>query len=566
MPGSLVGDFISDPRRPGNNFVQGFEIVLGLVVVATFVAALAEKLRAPAPSLLALAGLAVGTIPGVPDVHLSPQLVALGVLPPLLYAAATDVAVSELIPVLRSVSVLAVGLVAASAVAVCVVAHTVFPQVSLTTGLVLGAVLASTDPIAVGALARRLDLPPRLLALVQGESLLNDATSLVLFRVAVGLAAAGSGASVLGTTSVFLRLGAGGALVGLAAAVLNRSLRRRVHDPVVETVMALVVPYAVYVAAESLGTSGVTAVVVAGLQLGQRAEDLDVSSARTRLQISTVYSVTQFLLESAIFAVIGLQLPTLIRRLSGADRHFVLGSLAIIAVVISVRALWIYPTAFIPPLVRRLRRREPTLASPEPNWPRWQVPTVICWVGTRGVVPLTAALSIPLTIRSGDAFPHRDLLLVLTSSCILITLVVQGLTLAPLVRRLGVVDDPATRRREQAQARLTSVHAAIARLDELLDLEAVPEVVTSQLRIELHQRLARAKAALDATRTDQPTVDGRRLASRLDPDLTYRAVRRDLLAAEAAALFSLRDEGLITESVRRQVQRALDMQEIELEE
>ncbi len=542
-----------------------FEIVLCLVVVATVVAAFADRLRAPAPSLLALVGLAVGAVPGVPNIEISPEMIAVGVLPPLLYAAAAEVAVSELIPVLRAVSVLAVGLVAASAACVGVVVHVVLPQISLTSGFVLGAVLASTDPIAVGALARRLELPPRLLALVQGESLLNDATSLVLFRVAVGIAVAGTGASVLGAAASFVRLGVGGALVGLTAAVLSRWLRRRVYDAVLETVMALVLPYAVYVAAESLGTSGVTAVVLAGLQLRGRATDLGVSSGQTRLQIATVYSVVQFLLESVVFAVIGLQLPMLLHRLSGSDRHFALGLLAIVTVVIGVRMLWVYPIAYIPALAQRLHARDPAAGPAGSRQPRWQVPTVICWAGTRGVVPLAAALSIPLTIQSGVAFPHRDLLLVLTTGCILVTLVVQGLTLAPVVRRLGVAESPARRRREQAQARHEAARAAIKRLDELRDLEAVPEVVSAQLGDELRHRLSRTQAELDL-------VKGRHDASAESlpvphprVDVAYRAVRRDLLAAEAAQLLRLRESGVITESVRRHVQRSLDIQESELD-
>jgi len=546
--------------------VRGFEIVLGLVVIATIVAALAERLRAPAPSLLALAGLAIGIIPGVPEVQLNPQLVALGVLPPLLYAAATDIAVSELLPVLRSVSVLAIGLVAASAAAVGLTAHAVFPQVPLATGFVLGAILASTDPIAVSALARRLHLPAPLLALVQGESLLNDVTSLVLFRVAIGIAVLGTGASVLGSVASFARLGAGGALVGLAAAVVSRALRRRVHDPVLETVIALVLPYAVYVTAESLGTSGVTAVVFAGLQLGRRAGELEMSSGRTRLQIAIVYSVIQFLLESVIFAVIGLQLPTLVRRLSGDDRHFVLGSLAIVAVVIGVRVLWVFPTAYVPHLLRRLRYRGPRFGPDPLARPRWQVPAVICWVGTRGLVPLTAALSIPLTIRSGAPFPHRDLLLVLTSSCILITLVVQGLTLAPVVRRLGVTEDPDERRHEEAVARHDAARAAMARLDELLDLEAVPEVVIVRLREELQHHMRRTEAAAQAAAVGPVATDGSTSTSQAATELVYHAVRRDLLAAEAAELLRLRAAGSITEAVRRRIQRSLDTRESELED
>ena len=528
--------------------MRGFEIVLALVVVATVVAALAERLRAPAPSLLVLAGLAIGSIPGVPDVQLRPEVVAIGVLPPLLYAAATDVAVGELRSVLGSVSTLAVGLVAASAVAVAVVAHAVFPQMSLATCFVLGAVLASTDPIAVSALARRMHLPPRLLALVQGESLLNDATSLVLFRVAITVATAGASVSALDVSWQFLRLGGGGALVGYVAARLAGQLRRRIHDPVLETVTALVMPYAVYVAAEALGTSGVTAVVLAGLHLGERERGTGLSSGPTRLQIANVYGVVQFLLESVMFAVVGLELPAVVRRLVGADQDFVLGALAVFAVVIGVRVLWVYPGAYLPHWLRGPRDDGADVLT-------WRVPMVISWSGTRGVVPLAAALSIPLTV-SGAPFPHRDLLLVVTTSCILLTLVVQGLTLQPLVRRLGVTDDPAGRVRDEALARHAAAGAALRRLDELVDLEAASEVVAAPLRSELQDELARTQSALDATepQSSDPATDQ-------DQHASYRAVRRDLLAAEAAELQRLRDQGLISEIARRRVQRYLDIRE-----
>jgi Na+/H+ antiporter len=521
-------------QRFSGGFVRQFEIVLGLVVVATVVAAFAERFRAPAPSLLVLAGLGIGLIPGVPAVQLSPHVVALGILPPLLYAAATDVAVGELMSVIRPVVALAVGLVAVTAFLVAATTHAVFGTVTLATGFVLGAVLASTDPIAVSALARRLRLPPRLLALVQGESLLNDATSLVLFQVAVGLVTASDRPDPLRVTWQFARLGGGGALVGLVAALLVRQLRRRVHDPIIDTVIALLTPYAVYVVATLLGTSGVTAVVLAGLRLGERERALELSRGRTRLQIATVYGVVQFLLESVVFAVIGLQLPTLIRGLPSGDRSFVAGGLAVVGVVLAARAVWVYPASYLPYLLGRV------LGRSRADLPGWQVPTVISWVGTRGVVPLAAALSIPETVAGGAPFPHRDLLLVLTTSCILITLVVQGLTLAPLVSGLGIAETPAARDRDEALARQAMLQTALNHLD-LVAAEAAPEFVTGALREELERRGVR----------DEPA---------------YRAVRRDLLAVEAAELLRLRDEGKISEAARRRVQRELDVQEAALEE
>ena len=348
-------------------------------------------------------------------------------------------------------------------------------------------------------------------------------------------------------------------MIGVAAALLVRFLRRRLQDPVLETVTALIVPYAIYVLAEISSTSGVTAVVFAGLFLGVRERSFGLSRGPARLQIATVYAVVQFLLESVVFAVIGLELPVLVRRLAGADQHFALGALAVTATVIVVRALWMYPSTYLPYWLGRVRRH-----SAASTRPPWQVPTVITWVGTRGVVPLTAALSIPLTVDSGGPFPHRDLLLVLTISCILITLVVQGLTLAPLVDHLGVIEEPSRRTHDELVARDVAAQAALARLDELLDVQAVPQIVAIRLRGELEQRALRDQQRLAAYEASAETADA--TAWRRSDDEAYRALRRDLLAAESIELRRLRDNGQISEATRRTVQRSLDIQETALDE
>ncbi len=548
--------------------MRSVETVLALVVLAVVVATFAGRLRIPAPSLLVLAGVAVGLVPGVPVVALDPAAVSLVVLPPLLYAASTDLALGELRAVLRPVVVLAVGLVAASAVAVAVTVHLVSPQVPLAAGFVLGAALASTDPVAVSALARELDLPPRLLALVQGESLLNDASSLVLFQVSVAVAAAGTGVQLLPAAGQFVRLAGGGVLVGLVLAVLAGQVRRRSQDPVLETAVAVLTPYAVYVAAQTVSASGVTAVVVAGLYLGDRG--LRLSSGRSRLQIATVYSVLVFLLESVVFAVIGLELPALVRRLPAGEDAFLPSALAVFAVLVLTRVLWVYPVAYLPGRLRGLFRRRGTgglpLAAGGTRFELpWQVPAVVSWAGTRGVVPLAAALSIPLVTRSGAAFPHRDLLLVLATGCIVATLVVQGLTLGPLVRRLGVAQDSRTGHQQEALARHAAVTAALVRLEELTDVDAVPRIVAERLQRELSARLERTRQHLDAV--EQHSGDATGAASHPDGDfvdsssMAYRHVRQDLLATETARLLELRDEGQISEAVRRRVQRLLDVEE-----
>ncbi len=354
------------------------------------------------PSLLVLAGLAVGLLPGVPPVHVNPHLLYFVVLPPLLYAAAVDLVLADLRAVARSVSVLATGLVVASAVVVAYVVHLCRPEISWRVGLVLGAVLASTDPVAVAALARRLGLPPRLLALVQGESLLNDATSLLLFRVVVGGVVAGHFAGPTSLLLQFVWLGVGGALIGIVCALLVKVLRQHTHHAGAHSLLVILTPYPVFVLAELAHTSGVTAVVAGGLVLSH----LHLGPA------SGVRKTLVFGLESVVFAAIGLQLPTLVRDLPSDEQGFALAALAITGALLATRLLWVFGT------VRR-----------------WRVVAVATWAGTRGVVPLVAALSIPVSLDGGMPFPHRPLLLVLATTCTAITLVVQGLTVGPLVRR-----------------------------------------------------------------------------------------------------------------------------------
>ena len=443
--------------------MHSIEIVLALVALGTVGAAFANRLRIPPPSLLVLAGLIVGLLPGVPAVRVSPDVVSFVVLPPLLWAATDDLPWRDLRAVWRPVTVLAVGLVLASAGAVAGVL-TAVTAVPLSMAFVLGAVLASTDPVAVSALGRRLSLPPRVQALVQGESLFNDATSLVLFQIAVSFAVGGSAAVGVGGVlwhgaAQFVVLAGGGALAGGVIAAVVMAVRRRITDPVLESVVALVTPYAAYVLGTALHVSGVTAVIVGGLVVGtQRAR---ITTAATRLQVHAVYQTVIFLLESVVFSVIGLELPTLVSDLGQAG-PWPLVALAIAATLLVTRVLWVFPL-WAGRQWRQGRRR-----------PSWAVPAVVSWAGTRGVVPLAAALSIPLTTSSGAPLPQRDLLLVLAVTVIVISLIVQGLTLEPLVRRTAVTQPTASTQQEDAAARLRLAEAGIARLDELAASEEVP--------------------------------------------------------------------------------------------
>ncbi|MFI6845589.1 Na+/H+ antiporter [Kitasatospora sp. NPDC050467] len=504
--------------------------VLLLVVLATAVATGARRWRVPAPSLLVLAGLAVALIPGAPALHIAPETIGLVVLPPLLYASAEELSLRDLRAVWRPVTVLAFGLVLASAATVGFLAAALTP-LPASMAFVLGAVLASTDPVAVTALGRRIALPGRVQVLVQAESLFNDATSLVLFRVAVTIAVATGAVGWQAAGGQFLLLAGGGCAIGAAVAGAVALIRRRTTDPVLETVIALVTPYGAYVLAESAHTSGVTAVVVAGVLLGRSGHRL--SDARIRLQLHAVYAVVIFLLESVVFSIIGLELPTLVKELPSGSGLWPLQALALAAVLIGLRVVWMLPLS--------------AAVKPSGGRPSWRVASVVAWAGTRGVMPLAAALSIPLATDAGQGLDGRPLVLVLTTAVVVFTLVVQGLSLAPLVTRSGLALAPEHTAREEAEARAVIARAGLSHLDQLTDLESIPDHVLDRVRRGLEARLRHADEPDDTAGADV-------LAA-------YRDVRREVIAVQSSELHRLYDDHRISDTTLRQLQRDLDLEE-----
>jgi Na+/H+ antiporter len=514
--------------------VRAVETVLFLVVLATVMAAFARRIRVPAPPVLVLAGVAIALIPGTPDIEVTPSVVSLVILPPLLYAAGEELSWRDLRLVWRPVTVLAVGLVLASAAAVGAV--TVWTT-ALPAGLafVLGAVLASTDPVAVAALGRRLSLPSRLQTLVQAESLFNDATSLVLFRVSLGVALAGS-VSWGHVATEFGVLALGGAAVGAVVAAGVAVIRRRTEDPVLESVIALVTPYLAYVLAEQVHGSGVTAVVVASVTLGALRPKL--TNPRIRLQLAAVYPTVIFLLESVVFSLIGLALPSLVRRLGQAGEPWVLAALAISATLLVVRILWVLPVVAL-----ARRHQAPTRGGV------WPVTAVVAWAGTRGVVPLAAALSVPLLDNTGAPLAGRDLILVLAIAVIAISLIAQGFTLAGVVRRSGLAV-PDAHLADQSRIARTHVDAyALAYLDQVDAAQAAAPAVLDRVRHRLRARVEMR---------EQPAGEpGNTTAA-------YRQLWRDVVTAQSAELARMRAAHQISETVFHQVQRQLDLEHARL--
>jgi CPA1 family monovalent cation:H+ antiporter len=377
---------------------------------------------------------------------------------------------------------------------------------------------------------------------VQAESLFNDATSLVLVRVAAGIAVASAAADWGAAGGEFLVLAGGGTVIGAAVAGVIALIRRRTEDPVLETVIALVTPYTAYLLAEIAHTSGVTSVVVAGVVLGGRGDRL--TNARIRLQLHAVFGTVVFLLESVVFSLIGLALPSQVRALADGDRAWPLYAFAVAGTLITVRLLWLAPLSMVVQRKGGLGRVN------------WRVPVVLTWAGTRGVMPLAAALSVPEVLKDSSPLTGRPLVLVLTTSVVVVTLVVQGFTLASVVRRSGIALEPAHTVREEAEARSRLAQAGLARLEELTELQVVPDVVLDRLRRGLTARLEDARDRL----VDQ---DGGGDAT-VSADLAYRRLRRDLIAVEAAELQRLYDGRAISDTTRRRLQRALDLEEARL--
>lgn len=519
--------------------MHNVQAIVGLIALAIAGATLAHRLRTPAPSLLVLVGLAVGFLPGLPDTQVSPQLVTIGVLPPLLFAAAQQVSLVDLRHVWKPVALLASALVAVTAAAVAGLTHLVDGSIGIAVAFTLGAVLASTDPVAVTALSRELRLPERIGTLVQSESLFNDATSLVLFQVAVTAVTSGGmdpGAAVVR----FIQLGGGGAALGVAVGAVVSLLLRRGGDATMLAAMALVTPYVAAVSAEAAHVSSVTAVIFAGLMVAERRAHGRQPSGR--LQAGAVYDTVVFVLENAIFAVIGLQLATFIGNLpSGEGAHAAVLAVVVIAVLLAVRGLAMGAAAV-------LVARRGIGPSGDASYRPWQAAAVVTWAGARGVVPLAAALSIPLTVDSGSAFPHRPLLLVVSTAAVVATLVVQGTTLQPLVRRLGVIGDPGVIAVQRDRARHALAAAALSNLADAAAAVEAPDDVVERTREELQRRADHTRRRLRAE-DPEPAGGG-----------SYRDLRRRLVDAEARELARLRGAGEISAEVFRELQRQLDLE------
>ena len=515
------------------------ELTLGLLVAVAMLSTLARAIGVPSPILLVVGGVLLALSPAVPDVVLAPDLVFLLILPPLLYIAAFDTAIRDVRAMLRPILSLTVGLVLATTIAVAVVVHAVLPEIGWPAAFALGAIVSPPDAVAAVAVLRRLSVPQRLVTLLEGESLFNDATALIAFRFAVAAMATAS-FSLADAAVQFVFVGTGGILVGIVVGAAIALLRRRLTDPPVEIITSLLTPFASYLVAEQLHVSGILSVVTTGLALGWWSPR--IMEAEVRVRARAVWDMVIFALNGLVFLLIGLQLSMILPSLAGRSPLVTIGMGVLVSlVVIVVRLLWVAPAALGLPILGHRKR--------------WSDVLIMGWAGMRGVVSLATALALPLET------PNRDLLLWLTFCVILATLVGQGLTLPWLVRALGVSDDGSSSEQE-LRARAAALDAACTRIqrlgEEWPDHLPLIETLKSQ-----YQHRATHLGELRSTETDG---NGLPLSQAAEQELLeHGQIKRAVIDAERAAILDLRQRGEIGDQAWRRVERDLDLEELRLE-
>ncbi len=507
--------------------VNNVESVFVLILAAALLVRLADLGKIPAPIVLVLGGLGIAFVPGLPSVELDPDTIFLVFLPPLVYAAGWRTSPQELRAVMRPLALLAVGLVFLAAAAVAVVAHALVPELGWAEAAILGAVLAPTDAVAATSIFRRLGAPERVRLLVEGESMINDGTALVLYRIAVGVAA--GGAFSLGDAAFeFVEVAAGGIAVGVLVGVLSDLVVRRQTDAGLSIVLTVLTAYGAYIGAEELHVSGILAAVVAGLYGGYRSHrSLD---ADIRLSAIAFWSVLVFGLEITLFVLLGLQLPDVVDTLeqtSSGVGELLLPVAAIAAASIGTRLAFVF-----------------AMGSDAGGTAGERF--AVGWSGMRGAVSLAAALAVPLSIEG------RPQIIFLTFALILVTLVGQGLSLPLIVRALGL-EEPRRWSDEEAVARMEAAQSALDRLDQMEEEERAAETQLKRLRDLYRARFRMCQAVLGG---EDPEM-----AAREQRIADYGELRRELIGVERDELLDLRQAGRLRHQTLRQIERDLDLEE-----
>lgn len=524
--------------------MQQAEVIVLLFTVVAASVLFARKMTLPYPVVLVLVGLVLSFIPHLPEVRLDPTVVLFFFLPPLLYPAALFTSWRDFRANLRPILLLAIGLVLFTMVVVAWVAHWLIPGLPWAAAFALGAIVSPPDAVAATSIIRRLPVPHRIVTILEGESLVNDATALVALKFAV--VATMTGQFSLGEASLqFVWAAVGGIGVGLLVAFLVRWAHRHLDDTPVQITISLLTPFLAYLPAERMHASGVLAAVAAGIYLGWHSPL--IVNARYRLQAFAFWEIVVFLINGFVFITIGFQLPAILRSVRTESLLFpIQNAIAISVAVVLVRIAWVFPGAYLPFwLSKKIRATEP--------YPPWQRVALIGWSGMRGVISLAAAFALPFTLPNGDPFPGRNYILFLTFCVILTTLVFQGLTLPFLIRKLGITGDSSLDEEERT-ARVEANKAAIELLKQLVAEGKFGEDAVSRLRIEYDERLQQLELCADCPEECRGEV--------ATPQ--YQQLQQRALNIERETIICLRNRRVINDDALRRIQRDLDLAEARL--
>ncbi|HEY7992985.1 MAG TPA: Na+/H+ antiporter [Candidatus Eremiobacteraceae bacterium] len=519
------------------------EILFGLLAAVAALTWLAQRVKVEYPVFLVLGGLVLGFIPGLPQVVLQPNVVFLVFLPPLLYYEAFNSSLRDFRAILRLIILDAVFLVIVTIAAVALVAHALVPGMTWAAAVVFGAIVGPTDETAALAVASRLHVPRRLITAIKAESLFNDATSLVIFNLALVAAVSGSFSWANGLFQLVTDA-AGGVAIGLAVGWIFSFIRRNLDDLMLQNTVSLLTGYAAYFPADALHFSGVLAAIAAGLYLGRQGSI--ITSAESRIQIGAMRDITLFMINGFLFVLVGLQLHPILAGMGvTAATSLALAAIAVCLTVIVVRIVWVLSTHFLPRLLSRTGKTADRIAS-------FKYALVVGWTGLRGGISLAAALAVPLAVSSGAGFPARSAIVLLTFAVILATLVGQGLTLNGFIKALGITVE--TKHREESLARLKVARAARRTLTEIAKETWADAAALQDARAHLEHAITHDKEIDEAS---TPALRKREEA--------YRRIQSAVNDAQSREILRLYDEGAIDPSIMRKLQRELDLEELRSE-
>ena len=522
--------------------VEPIAVVIGLLIILAVIATLSRRLRVPYPLLMLVTGLLIGFIPGLPHISLTPELVLLLFLPPILFQAAYFTSVRDLVANARPITLLGVGLVVATVVGVAVVANLLAPEIGWAAAFTLGAIVAPPDAVAATAIARQIHLPRRVVTILEGESLFNDAVALVAFALAIQAVSTGA-FDLLGAALQLVWVAVGGVAIGLVVGKGTSWFLGRIDDAQVEVLITLIAPFAAYLPADVIGVSGVLAAVIAGLIVGRTAPR--VLTSESRVLSRAVWDIVVFLINGVVFVLIGLELPVAVRA-TGDEFGRALGiALLVSLTAIVVRIAWVMPATYLPRIFSaRLRERDPA--------PPWQAAFVVGYAGMRGTVSIAAALAVPLVVGPGsEPFPGRELLVLTAFVVVVVTLVGQGLTLPWLIRVLGVREDGAAQAEEEDRARELGTRVALERLASLDKEWPGHRPLIRQIRERYEHASEHAGASADEAADTEL--------------LEHQQIRHAVIEVQRQALIEMRDRGEIGDEVLRSIERDLDLEELRME-